>query len=241
MSTPKATASEASNPAVQPVGFGSVLGGRHQIVKPSPNNRAVLPYQYEDLEAAHLSYPYDVRLQWMPFSTGYRIVTGSLPPGLSLDSSTGRISGTPTTVGTYQFTISAGSPNPPSSLRYFQILALVIFSAVCAGTSNSVCHAHTATYGSAKCEGSSSSLASTGIQAVFSARCDGVSASYALHCTARCDGKSESRATAAVAATLGSARCDGKSSSVALMPMGNTVGGPGGRPTTSIISGNLAK
>jgi len=45
-----------------------------------------------------------------PSSTGgpisdYGTQTGSIPPGTSLSSTTGRISGTPTTVGTYAFTI----------------------------------------------------------------------------------------------------------------------------------------
>jgi len=50
-----------------------------------------------------------------PSSTGgaiasYAIQTGSLPPGLSLHATTGVISGTPTTNGTYTFTVRATGP-----------------------------------------------------------------------------------------------------------------------------------
>ncbi len=41
----------------------------------------------------------------------YTLVTGTLPPGLSLNGSTGKISGTPTTVGSYQFTVKATDSN----------------------------------------------------------------------------------------------------------------------------------
>src|SRR5262249_6848975 len=37
-------------------------------------------------------------------SVVFSIISGSLPPGLTLSSSTGMISGTPTTAGTYTFT-----------------------------------------------------------------------------------------------------------------------------------------
>ena len=41
------------------------------------------------------------------------ISVGSLPPGLSLDGATGVISGTPTTIGSWSFTIGASDPGPP--------------------------------------------------------------------------------------------------------------------------------
>jgi hypothetical protein len=49
-------------------------------------------------------------------------VSGSVPPGLTLNS-TGSVTGTPTTVGTYPFTIRAtnayGSADQPSSITIF--------------------------------------------------------------------------------------------------------------------------
>ena len=50
----------------------------------------------------------------------FSLAAGSLPPGLSLSASTGSITGTPTTAGTYSFTVSAnntyGSTTLPLSL-----------------------------------------------------------------------------------------------------------------------------
>lgn len=37
----------------------------------------------------------------------YEVATGSLPPGLALDKTTGKLTGTPTTAGTYTFTVRA--------------------------------------------------------------------------------------------------------------------------------------
>ena len=57
------------------------------------------------------------------FATSYSIVSGSLPAGLSLTTSSGRISGTPTTRGTSTFTIratnSAGSQDKSFSIRIY--------------------------------------------------------------------------------------------------------------------------
>lgn len=45
----------------------------------------------------------------------FSIVSGSLPPGLSLNAGTGAITGTPTAAGTFTFTAKVRSANPPSS------------------------------------------------------------------------------------------------------------------------------
>jgi hypothetical protein len=52
----------------------------------------------------------------------YTLVTGTLPPGLSLNGSTGKISGTPTTVGSYQFTVKATDSNGNSDTATCTIL-----------------------------------------------------------------------------------------------------------------------
>lgn len=51
--------------------------------------------------------PYAVRIQFQGDTdpSGWGINSGSLPPGLSIDGTTGVIGGTPTTIGSYNFTV----------------------------------------------------------------------------------------------------------------------------------------
>lgn len=51
----------------------------------------------------------------------FAITSGSLPPGTSLNASSGSISGTPTTSGTYAFTVSVTDARNISGSRSFSI------------------------------------------------------------------------------------------------------------------------
>jgi Putative Ig domain len=47
---------------------------------------------------------------------GWRVIAGDLPPGMSLDDSTGRLAGTPTAAGTFQFGVAVNDASiPPRS------------------------------------------------------------------------------------------------------------------------------
>jgi hypothetical protein len=62
----------------------------------------------------------------------YAVASGSLPTGLSLDTGTGAVTGTPTTVGDYEFTASvtdsAFSPATVSKVVSIRITAGIVFS-----------------------------------------------------------------------------------------------------------------
>ncbi|MBU6214516.1 putative Ig domain-containing protein [Patescibacteria group bacterium] len=51
----------------------------------------------------------------------WSVIAGSLPDGLTLDSSTGRISGTPTTAGPYSFTVQVQESGGGMSTRYISL------------------------------------------------------------------------------------------------------------------------
>jgi PKD repeat protein len=52
----------------------------------------------------------------------FAVTSGSLPPGLTLNSSTGVISGTPTTPGSYTYTITATNSQGTDAVSYTQVI-----------------------------------------------------------------------------------------------------------------------
>jgi len=52
----------------------------------------------------------------------WSVSSGSLPPGLSLDPTTGAITGTPTQRGSFTFTITADNGNPPAPSQTFTLV-----------------------------------------------------------------------------------------------------------------------
>jgi hypothetical protein len=59
---------------------------------------------------------------------GWSIISGSLPPGLTLNSSTGVISGTPTGAGTYNFTVQVTDSASNTATANLSILVAVLLA-----------------------------------------------------------------------------------------------------------------
>jgi hypothetical protein len=80
--------------------------------------------------AVNLSYPATLAAIGGTAPYAWAISSGLLPPGLTLDTSTGAISGTPTTAGTFDFTVQiTDSGNPQqTSTRAFSIAIVALAS-----------------------------------------------------------------------------------------------------------------
>ena len=74
-----------------------------------PNGQAGIGYS-QTVSASGGTAPYN-----------YTVTAGSLPPGLSLNASTGVLSGTPVTPGAYNFTITATDANTCSGMRGYAV------------------------------------------------------------------------------------------------------------------------
>ncbi|MBU4465853.1 MAG: DUF3494 domain-containing protein, partial [Actinobacteria bacterium] len=69
---------------------------------------------------AGTAYSYTVTASGSP-TPSFTVSSGSLPPGLTLNSATGAITGTPTTPGTYVFSITADNGTPPASTVQYSV------------------------------------------------------------------------------------------------------------------------
>jgi hypothetical protein len=70
----------------------------------------------------------------------FAITLGSLPPGLNLDASTGALTGTPTTAGTYSFTVTASNGVDPVASQAYAVFinAVTYIVTASAGANGSI-------------------------------------------------------------------------------------------------------
>jgi hypothetical protein len=66
-------------------------------------------------------YSFRVTAAGAPTAPTFSVTGGTLPPGLLLNAVTGLISGTPTTLGTFAFTITAANGSAPAAAASYSI------------------------------------------------------------------------------------------------------------------------
>ena len=110
------TATDSSTPANAGLKAYTIVVSGSLILSPTslPLGQLNMPYGPQTIVASGGTAPYT-----------YAITAGALPPGLSLNTSTGVISGTPTVTSTYNFTITATDSNSPANTGS-QAYAIVI-------------------------------------------------------------------------------------------------------------------
>jgi len=73
-------------------------------------------------------YSYTITSSGTPTAT-YAVTSGALPTGLTLNATTGTISGTPTTPGTYTFTVTAANGTAPDASAQYSIVVAAVLAA----------------------------------------------------------------------------------------------------------------
>lgn len=100
-----------SAPGLQPVDKQLSLAVKPQTLRITNSS---------DLPSGVVGAPYNVTLYGSGgrYSYSWSVVSGNLPPGLTINSQTGVISGTPTTAGTYNFVVSLSDGCSPTSKSF---------------------------------------------------------------------------------------------------------------------------
>jgi subtilisin family serine protease len=110
------TASGTYTFTAQVTDAGSQSDSRPLTITVAAQPPAPLAITTSSLPEGRRNQPYSATLQATGGTPSYTwsIISGSLPPGLSLSTATGQISGTPTKKGTFRFTVKASDSSSPA-------------------------------------------------------------------------------------------------------------------------------
>jgi hypothetical protein len=108
----------------------AACSGTTSVAHNVTSNTNTLQIEINNLPSGTVEVPFDATVNVKGGTTPYswQIVSGSLPTGLALNTSTGAIAGTPTASGQYSFTVKVSDSSAPSQTAT-QALTLTIGSA----------------------------------------------------------------------------------------------------------------
>lgn len=112
--------------AQMPLSMKGLSFGQHQVMRAAPYSPPdfALRLSAGIIQSAELGTPYSDVITANGGTSPYTfsIASGSLPPGLSLNSSTGEISGTPTTAATYTFEFRVDDSASAYTSNFYSII-----------------------------------------------------------------------------------------------------------------------
>lgn len=120
--TPAACATGSANFGYRGNGLGGLGSIRNQTVNiQDPTFAPIFSAGTPGAGQTTVPYSYDFGITVCDSIATYNVQSGALPGGITLDGTTGTLSGTPAAIGTFNFTIRANYPGPQFADKAFSI------------------------------------------------------------------------------------------------------------------------
>ena len=134
-----------------PSSYNRALIRSWKVIPPLTTANIGLNFNTRSLPGGSVDVAYSQMLVASGGTTPYTwaVSAGSLPPGLTLNTSTGAVTGTPTTVGAYPFTARVTDSASPSPATLTRSLSIAVWTALAVTTASLPDGAPTQAYGAA--------------------------------------------------------------------------------------------